>query len=472
MPDRLSPLDASFLYLEEPATAMHVGSVSVFEAPPEGFDHDQLVALVSARIAYVPRFRQRVRPVPGRLANPVWVDDEDFDLAYHVRRAALPRPGTDEQLHELVARVQARPLDRTRPLWELYLVDGLHDGRFAVVTKTHQAVVDGVSGVDIAQVLLDDSQVAADPPTDSWVPAKEPSDFELVAGAVADGVASPRALVETLQGGTRDVADVAGRALGQVGRLVSMVARTAGRPTPTSPLNVEIGEHRRFASADTSLDDHRTVRARLGARTGTEPDVNDVVLATLAGALRGWLLARGEPVVPATVVRALVPVSVQQEADEPSSRVGSRLSALVVDLPVGEPSPAIRLHQIAYALRGHGESGRAVTARTLSGLAGFAPPTLHSMAARAASAASRRLFNLVVSNVPGPQHPLYASGARMLASYPVVPLARRQALSIGLTSYDGGVYYGLNADRDAMADLQVLADSIPEALAELVESVR
>lgn len=472
MPDRLSPLDASFLYLEGPMTGMHVGSVSVFQAPPEGFDYDQLLALVSARIAYVPRFRQRVRTVPGRLANPVWVDDEDFDVAYHVRRAALPRPGTDEQLHELVARVQARPLDRSRPLWELYLVEGLRGGRFAVVTKTHQAVVDGVVGIDIAQVILDDSSRAAEPPTDSWVPAKEPSDVELVAGAVADQLSSPRALAETLHGGTRDVADAAGRALRQVGRLASVVARTAARPTPTSPLNVEIGEHRRFATVDTSLADHRTVRIRLGARTGTEPEVNDVVLATLAGALRGWLLARGEPVVPATVVRALVPVSVQTDADEPSSRVGSRLSALVVDLPVGELNPTVRLHQISYALREHGESGRAVTARTLSGIAGFAPPTLHAMAARAASAASRRLFNVVVSNVPGPQHPLYASGARMLASYPVVPLARRQALSIGLTSYDGGIYYGLNADRDAMPDLQVLADSIPEALAELVESVR
>ncbi|HEX8498256.1 MAG TPA: wax ester/triacylglycerol synthase domain-containing protein, partial [Actinomycetales bacterium] len=263
MPDRLSSLDASFLYLEEPTTAMHVGSVSVFEAPTEGFDYEQLVALVTARIAYVPRYRQRVRTVPGRLANPVWVDDEDFDVGYHVRRSALPRPGSDEQLHELVARVQARPLDRTRPLWELYLVEGLSGDRFAVITKTHQAVVDGVNAIDIAQVILDDSADSADPPTDSWTPAKEPSDFELVAGAVADVVRSPRELVDALRGGTSDVAATAGRVAGQVGHLVSAVARSATRPTTTSPLNVEIGEHRRFAVAATSLEDHRTVRSRL-----------------------------------------------------------------------------------------------------------------------------------------------------------------------------------------------------------------
>ncbi len=470
MPHRLSALDASFLYLEEPTTAMHVGSVSIFQAPPEGFDYERLVALVSARIAYVPRYRQRVRAVPGHLAGPVWVDDEHFDVAYHVRRSALPRPGSDEQLYELVGRVQARPLDRARPLWELYLVEGLRDGRFAVVTKTHQALVDGVHAVDIAQVILDDSPDPPEPPTDSWHPAREPSDLELVAGALADVVRSPGEVLEALRGGTRDVAATAGKVLGQVGHLVSAAARTATRPTPTSPLNLEIGEHRRFAGAATALQDYRAVRGRRGV--GAELNVNDVVLATVAGALRTWLLTRGEPVVPASVVRALVPVSVQPEDEDASYRVGNRMSALVVDLPVGEPNPTVRLHQVAYALREHGETRRAVAAQTLVEIAGFAPPTLHAMGARAASAASRRLFNLVITNVPGPQHPLYAAGARMLASYPVIPLAKRQALSIGLTSYDGGVYFGLNADRDAMPDVEVLAGCLTDALAELVDTTR
>jgi WS/DGAT/MGAT family acyltransferase len=308
VPDRLSVLDASFLYLEEPTTAMHVGTMAVFQLPPGGFDHDQLVALVAARIAYVPRYRQRVRVVPGRLANPVWVDDEDFDVTYHVRRSALPRPGTDDQLTELVARVQSRPLDRSRPLWEVYLVEGLSDDRFAIVTKTHQALVDGVNAVDIAQVILGDTPRVPNPPVDTWKPTKGPSDLELLAGAVADVVRSPGEVVDTLRGVLVDVRATAGRALGQLGHLASAAARTAARPAPTGPLNVEIGEQRRYAVAATSLEDHRAVRSR-HSRRGSSLTVNDVVLATVAGALRGWLLTRGEPVVPSTVVRALVPVS-------------------------------------------------------------------------------------------------------------------------------------------------------------------
>lgn len=484
MPGRLSLLDASFLYLEEPTTPMHVGSMAIFEPPAEGFDYDRLVALVSARIAYVPRYRQRVRVVPGRLANPVWVDDEDFDVTYHVRRSALPRPGTQEQLLELVARVQSRALDRSRPLWEVYLVEGLEDGRFAIVTKSHQALVDGVNAVDISQVILDDAPETADVPTDTWMPSKEPSDFELLAGALSDVVRSPSEVVDSVRGGLVDVRATAGRLLGQLGHLASTAARTAARPAPTSPLNAEIGEQRRYAVAATSLEDHRAVRAR-HSRRGSDLSVNDVVLATVAGALRTWLLTRGEPVVPATVVRALVPLSVQHEDDAvltsdlasgrlggSGHRTGNQVAAFVVDLPVGEPNPAVRLHQIAYSMRAHAEAGRAVGAQALVGIAGFAPPTLHSLGARVASAVSRRLFNLVVTNVPGPQHPLYAGGARMLESYPVMPLAKGQAVSIGLTSYDGGVYYGVNGDRDAMPDVDVLAGCLVDSLTELGETAR
>jgi WS/DGAT/MGAT family acyltransferase len=489
VPDRLSLLDASFLYLEEPTTAMHVGSMAIFEPPPDGFDYDRLVTLVSARIAYVPRYRQRVRVVPGRLANPVWVDDEDFDVTYHVRRSALPRPGTQEQLVELVARVQSRALDRSRPLWEVYLVEGLEDGRFAIVTKSHQALVDGVNAVDISQVILDDSPETPEVPTDTWKPSKEPSDLELVAGALADVVRSPSEVMDSVRGGLVDVRATAGRVLGQLGHLASTAARTAARPAPTSPLNAEIGEQRRYAVAATSLEDHRAVRAR-HSRRGSELSVNDVVLATVAGALRTWLLTRGEPVVPATVVRALVPVSVHDPDDTASTsgptsddlasrrrggsghRTGNQVAAFVVDLPVGEPNPAVRLHQIAYSMRSHAEAGRAVGAQALVGIAGFAPPTLHSLGARVASAVSRRLFNLVVTNVPGPQHPLYAGAARMLESYPVMPLAKGQAVSIGLTSYDGGVYYGVNGDRDAMPDVDVLAGCLVDSLTELRETAR
>jgi WS/DGAT/MGAT family acyltransferase len=425
-----------------------------------------------------------VRVVPGRLANPVWVDDEDFDVTYHVRRSALPRPGTQEQLLELVARVQSRALDRSRPLWEVYLVEGLEDGRFAIVTKSHQALVDGVNAVDISQVILDDAPETADVPTDTWKPSKEPTDFELVAGALADVVRSPSEVVDSVRGGLVDVRATAGRVLGQLGHLASTAARTAARPAPTSPLNAEIGEQRRYAVAATSLEDHRAVRAR-HSRRGSDLSVNDVVLTTVAGALRTWLLTRGEPVVPATVVRALVPLSVHDDdvaltSDGLASgrlggsghRTGNQVAAFVVDLPVGEPNPAVRLHQIAYSMRAHAEAGRAVGAQALVGIAGFAPPTLHSLGARVASAVSRRLFNLVVTNVPGPQHPLYAGGARMLESYPVMPLAKGQAVSIGLTSYDGGVYYGVNGDRDAMPDVDVLAGCLVDSLTELRETAR
>jgi WS/DGAT/MGAT family acyltransferase len=475
MPDRLSALDASFLYLDEPTTPMHVGSVAIFDGG-DGFDHDRLLELIGRRIAFVPRYRQRVRVVPGRLANPVWVDDEHFDLAYHVRRSALPKPGSDEQLWELVARLQSRRLDRNRPLWEMYLVEGLSGGRFALVGKTHNAMIDGESTVDIGQVILDHAPEPRESASSvtTWRPGTEPSWFELVAGAVADVVRRPTGVLDTVRSGVGDLRSTADRLAGGV----LTVARTAVRPAPASPLNVEIGEARRFATAAADLEDFRRVRKAHG---GT---VNDVVLATVAGALRSWLLTRGEPVTAATSLRALVPVSVRGpragdeagDGDGTGLRTGlavaaaSRVAPHLVDLPVGEPSPVMRLHQVSYAMKVHEDSGQAVGAERIAGVAGFAPPTLHALGARVASGLSRRLFNVMVTNVPGPQVPLYAGSSRMLAAYPVVSLARGQAVSIGTTSYDGRVFFGLNADRDGLPDVDVLAQCLVEALAELVET--
>jgi len=470
VPDRLSSLDASFLYLEESTTPMHVGSVMVFEPPSDGFDHDKLVQLISQRIAFVPRYRQRIRQVPGRLANPVWVDDENFDISYHVRRSALPRPGTDEQLQEFVARIQPRALDRTRPLWEVYLVEGLAEGRFAIVTKSHQALVDGVNAVDIAHVIVDGDPAVDASVTDTWRPSREPSDVELLTGALVDAVRRPSEVVENIRGGFVDVKAVGQRALSAAGDVVSTLARTAARPAPHSPLNAPVGEARRYVMIGTDLDDYKKVRSRL-ARGSFADDVtiNDVVLATISGAFRSWLLTRGEAVHSGTTVRAMVPVSMY---DVEANQVGSRLTACFVDLPVGEPGASMRLHQIAFAMRQQMEGGQAVGADSLADLAGFAPPTLHSLGARLGSAMSRRLFNVVITNVPGPQHTLYAGEAGMLSTYPVMPLAKGQALSIGLTSYDGGVYYGLNADRDSMPDTDVLGQSIVDSLGELLDSHR
>jgi WS/DGAT/MGAT family acyltransferase len=476
MTARLSAPDVSFLYLEGRTTPMHVGGLAIFEVPDDGFDYERLVELIEDRISLVPRYRQKVRFVPGHIANPVWVDDADFDITYHVRRSALPRPGSDEQLREFCARIQSRPLDRNRPLWEMYLVEGLEGGRFAIITKTHHAMVDGINAIDIGQVILDPSPTPREVPDDLWMPAPEPSKTRLITGAVSELVHRPSALLDTVRLGVADARTATRRILDAAGGLASAV-RVAVRPAPSSPLNVPIGEQRRYAVARTSLDDYKLVRRQHG---GT---INDVVLATVAGALRGWLLFRGEAVTPATTVRAMVPVSVRSPSAESGSpesgspesasaeagdALGNRVSALLVDLPVGEPSPLMRLSQVSYAMKGHAESGQSVGADALVALSGFAPPTLHAMGARVANGLTRRLFNLVVTNVPGPQVPLYAAGARMLEMFPIVPLAAGQAVTIGLTSYAGGVFYGLNADRDAMADVDVLANLIEESLAELV----
>jgi diacylglycerol O-acyltransferase len=469
MPPRLSALDASFLYLEEASTPMHVGAVSIFRRPKAGFDYDRLVELIEQRIALVPRYRQKVRHVPGNLARPVWVDDPDFDVAYHVRRSALPKPGSDEQLTELVARLMSRPLDHARPLWEMYLVEGLARGRTAVLTKTHQAMVDGISAIDIGQVILDVSPEPRVAVEELWMPRNEPTDIELVCGAVAEAVARPGVVVDNVRAAAGDAVATVGKLAGAAAQLLSM-ARTASRGTaPDSPLNVSISTHRRFAIARTQLEDYRKIRSAHGCT------VNDVVLSVVAGALRSWLLSRGEPVTSSSTIRAMVPMSVRGQADVPSSAttgsLGNRVSSFIVDLPVGEPSPVVRLHQVAHAMRENTASTQSVGADTLVRIGGFAPPTLHALGARAASGFSKRIFNLVVTNVPGPQFPLYAAGARMLELFPVVPLAKGQALALGLTSYDAGVYYGLNGDRDGMPDVDLLAGMVHESLDELLGTV-
>ncbi|ACU40104.1 WS/DGAT/MGAT family O-acyltransferase [Actinosynnema mirum] len=460
MPDRLSALDASYLYLEDASTPMHVGSVAVFRRPKAGFDYDRLVDLVEQRLSLAPRYRRKVVHVPGRLARPVWVDDQDFDVTYHVRRSALPTPGTDQQLHDLVGRLMSRPLDNTRPLWEAYLVEGLARNRIAVVTKTHQAMVDGVGAPDITQVMLDVSASPRRQVENLWMPQPEPSGLQLVVDAVAEAVQRPGEVVENARSAALDTVATVRKATDALGGLLSAV-RTAATPAPGSPLNVRISSpQRRFAVARTRLDEFRAIRRAHG---GT---VNDGVLAALTGALRAWLLSRGEVVSASTTMRAMTPMSVRSADGKPGE-----VSAYLVDLPVGEPNPVVRLHHVSHATRAHQESAQKVAAQTLVRVSGFAPPTLHALGARAASSFSKRLFNVVVTNVPGPQVPLYASGARMTEMFPVVPLARSQALAIGVTSYDGGVYFGLNADRDAMPDVDVLAGMVEESVEELMGTV-
>jgi WS/DGAT/MGAT family acyltransferase len=456
MVERLTTLDTSFLYLDEPGAPLHVGGVLVLEAPAGGLE--SLAALVRARLPLVPRYRQRVMQVPGHLANPVWADDAEFDAGYHIRRSALPQPGTEAQLLDMVSRVTSRPLDRRRPLWEMYLVEGLSGNRVAVVTKTHPALIDGLSAIDIGQVLLDVSPDTASPDPDDWRPHPAPGWPTLLGQALGDYVRRPSTALETARGAATDVRATANRITGAMGD-VFRAARSAAFPAPPSPLNSTSGPQRRVAVARADLDQVKRVRAAHGAT------VNDVLLTVVTGALREWLLSRGEPVVSATSVRALVPVSVQGQDAVPGGRVSSHL----VDLPVGEPNPRVRLSRLRYAMRGVVEDSQSVRADTLVSLTGFAPPTLHALGVRAARGLSRRLFNLVVTNVPGPQVPLYAAGSRVLEVFPVVPLVRGQGLSIGMTSYDGWVYVGLNADRDIVGDVDLLADLIEQEVGQLLD---
>ena len=471
MVSRLDPLDAAFLYVEEPSLPMQVGSVMIFEPPEEGFDYDGFVRVVGDRIADHTRYRQRIREVPGRLDNPVWVDDHNFDFAYHVRRSALPGPGTPAALEEFVARIIARPLDRDRPLWEAYFVEGLEDGCFAIVTKAHQAMVDGIHAVDLAQLLLDPDAVPVD--ERAGEPAPEPSDLRLVADALVGTMMRPRKAVEFVRHGLRDATETGRRVVQTTGQVVGTLARVGTRPAPSSPLNAPVGSARRYVMVDTDLEDYRAIRSRLArGRYAQDVTINDVVLATVTGALRTWMQTRGLPVTSSSSIRAMVPVSIVDGTGDPLT--DEAMTACFVDLPIGENAPSMRLHQISFAMRQQIESASAegVDAGSLASIGGFAPPTLHTLGARLGSAMTRRLSNLVVTNVPGPQQALYVEGSRLRAAYPVMPLGRDQGLSVGMTSYDGRIHYGLTGDRTTLSDLGLLAQSIEESLLELRSAPR
>ena len=461
MSERLRASDLALLADETPQTPMHNATLEIFDPRDSGLDYDTLLAHIDDRIAFVPRYRQHVRRVPGRLANPVWIDDEKFDLGYHVRRSALPRPGSIDQLRELTARIMSRRLDPDRPLWEIYFVEGLEGGRVAVLSKSHQILVDGISTVDLGQVLLDVDPGPRQLVVDSWRPAGEPTPTSLAASAIAESARDPRVGIATLRSNAEALGRTLGAAVGRAGSLAGLFSRR--RPVPESPFNVEPSAQRRLVCVRTSLKDYRKIRRVHG---GT---VNDVILATLSGAIRMWLMTRSESVAAGRRLRALVPMSVIDEDLEPTS-LGSQVVGHLVDLPIGEGSPVVRLHQVSYALRAHSETGRAVAADRIAGVAGFAPTTFHSLGSRVAFKEARGGVNLVITNVPGPQFPMYLAGAEMVETYPVPPLFSGFSLSVGVTSYDGAVYYGISADRDALPDIAVLGQCVREALDELVDS--
>jgi len=458
MTDRLSATDAAFLYAEDGGMPMHVGGVVILEPAADGpeFQYSAIIGLIESRLALVPRYRQKVRFVPGRLARPVWVDDEDFDLSYHVRRSALPKPGTDVELDELIGRLISRPLDRTRPLWEVYVIEGLTGGRIALVNKTHHAMVDRIGAVDVAAAILDVNRRARDLPDQPWIPNPSPSEIDLVVDAIADITSRPTEVFDIARLAADDVGAVLSKMLGVAGSVFEVVRRTVS-PAPRSLLNDAHSGQRRFAGTNADLADFKLIRKAHGG------SVNDVILTVITGALRSWLLSRGEAVTAHTVVRAMVPVSVAPAVAEDTGSVASYL----IDLPVAEPNPAMRLHQVSFAMGGHLESGNQIGADALLELGRFAPPTLHALGARVAGQLSRRLYNVLITNVPGPQVPLYAAGFPVTAMYPVAPLGPGQALAVSCTSYNGRVFFGVTADRDAIPDIEEFALQIHEAIEEL-----
>ncbi|OBF20104.1 WS/DGAT/MGAT family O-acyltransferase [Mycobacterium kubicae] len=469
MVTRLSPADTSFYRLENTATPMYVGSLSILRRPRAGLSYETLLATVEQRLPQIPRYRQKVREVRFGMARPVWLDDPDFDITYHVRRSALPSPGTDEQLHELIARLAARPLDKSRPLWEMYLVEGLAKNRIALYTKSHQALINGMSALEIGHVIADRTRRPPAFPEDIWVPERDPGNTRLVLGAIGDWIVGPGAQLQAVGSAVAGVATNYGQ-LVDTGRRFLDVARTVARGTaPSSPLNATVSRNRRFTVARGRLEDYRTVRARYDC------DVNDVVLAVIAGALSNWLMSRGEAVGMATTVRAMAPLSVY--ADDPLDATGpgqaiSQVTPFLIDLPVGEGNAVIRLSQIAHATESHPTAGSRVDARTIVTLSGFAPPTLHAMGIRVATTYSARLFNLLITNAPGAQSQMYIAGTKLLETYAVPPLLQNQALAISVTSYNGMLYYGINADRDAMSDVDMLPALLNQALEELLEVSR
>ena len=455
--DRLSALDVSFLTNESSSSHMHVGAICIFEGPPPSYD--DLLDHVRSRAHLVPRFRQKLAYPPVPTGRPFWVDDAAFNLEYHVRHSALPSPGSEEQLRNMAARVFSQQLDRTKPLWELWMVQGLTRNRFAFVTKTHHALVDGVAGVDIATVLFDVKPVPEPAELEhTWLPGPEPSAAQLLARDAEGVLRTPiRALrrieraVEHPRATLHEVSEAA-EALGEVGW-------NFANPAPKVPLNVEIGAYRRFAWVRSDLAQFKAIKNALG---GT---VNDVVLAVVSGALRRWLISRGVRT-DGLELRAQVPVSIRA-ADE-RGRLGNRIAAVRGPMPVYVEDPVKRLDVCRRSMEGIKQSKQALGAEVISRFNDFAPPTLLAQAARVNF--STRLFNLVVTNVPGPQMPLYVLGRELEDIFPVGFLPPNQALFVAIMSYNGGIHFGLLADYDAIDDLDVIADGIEASIAELVEA--
>jgi WS/DGAT/MGAT family acyltransferase len=452
--ERLSVLDELFLHLEGPDTHMHVGGAAIFEGPAP--DYDEIMDGVRRRLQQVPRFRQKLAFVPLGLGRPVWVDDTHFNIEYHIRHTALPSGGDEDKFKRLVARIMSQQLDRAKPLWEIWFAEGLPDGRWAMISKTHHCLVDGVSGADIMSVILDLTPEIQEVPFEKWIPEPEPSPDQLLLDALRERLTSPGEAIRTVQSTVMDPAKLPNKIVEGAKAIGAFVGGSLNM-APTSSLNLPVGPHRRFETVMVDLDEVKRIKNSLG---GT---VNDVVLAVVAGGLRKLLKERGERVDEDNELRAMVPVSVRADAER--GNLGNRVASLWVPLPVGESDPVRRLEIVHERMKDLKSSGQAVGAQLLTSLGEYAPPTILAQSARLV--ARQRAYNLVVTNVPGPQFPLYSRGCKMLEVYPVVPLSGNTTIGIALLSYNGTMGIGLLADFDAAPDIAVLAEGIEKSIAEL-----
>ena len=455
--DRLSLADAAFLWEEDRGTHAHIGWVMIFEGPPPAYA--DLLKHVQARLHLVPRYRQKLAFPPLQLALPLWIDDPRFNLEYHVRHAALPAPGSWDQLRALVGRIFSQGLDRSKPLWELWLVQGLHDRRFAIINKAHRAVVDGIAGVDISTVLFDTSPHPAPvPPAERrWVPRPEPSPAELVTAGIRNLVAGPIEAARQAWSALGDPEATAATAREVVQSVRELAAAYVRPPSPT-PLNVPLGTHRRVYWTRCRLADFKRIKNTFG---GT---INDVYLTVVTGALAAWLRRRGIRT-RRLQMRADFRISLRN-----ASTGGSRIVKYLAPLPVGASGPLERLHTVRRLLDELKRSRQTLGARAIAALQDFTPPALLARVSRLTF--SSRLFNLIAAYVPGPQFPLYLLGHKVVQVGPVGFLVERCALMVTLVSYNRMLEFGLLADADALPDLDDLGGDIEAAIAELLDAAR
>lgn len=465
MVDRLSPLDATFLALESPTAPMHVGGLIILEAEGGAFDWERMLVLLNERMHLIPRYRHKLRFVPGQIAHPVWVDDPKFDLIYHVQRMHLPQPGSEAELMSLAGRLFSRQLDRSKPLWEAYLIEGLEGGRTAILTKAHHCMVDGVSAVELLSMLVDDSAEPRRMDPVPWTPEPEPSDADLLKSGILEAAAAPIKAVEMMRDWAGNLVSNSQKTLQETAGKVMGVASSAKRmvvnPAEETSLRGDSTIMRRFQGVQQDFQEYREIRKAFGV------SINDVALAVVTGALREWMLARGDKLKPGTQIRIMAPVSMR----DPSAPAGGNLvSAMFIDVPVGEADPAARIRRINAVTKKAKGRGEALAVGAMLPLADFIAPNLMAIGARIGMQAG--LLDTVVTNVPGPQSPLWINGKKMVALHPFLTTVQDRTLTHGVISYNGTMNWGITGERDAARDLPNYGTYMQTSLAALLAAAR